>query len=138
MRLMGLIALLLLLGACSQQKNSDIDYERASEINTNLGIAYMQSGDLNQAKEKMEKALKQDPESATGNMAYGLLMQRINEPELADKHFKKALDLKPTDPNLQNNYGGFPVFHRQVRRRCRTVPQGDGKPALYDATVCSR
>lgn len=107
MRLMGLMALLLLLGACSQQKDSNVDYERASEINTNLGIAYMQSGDLNQAKEKMEKAIKQNPESATANMAYGLLMQRIKEPDIADKHFKKALSLNPGDPNLQNNYGGF-------------------------------
>lgn len=107
MRLFSLAALILLLAACSQQRNDDIDYERASEINTNLGIAYMRSGDLNQAKAKMEKALKQNPDSETAHMAYGLLMQRIDEPEIAEKHFRKALDINPTDPNLQNNYGGF-------------------------------
>lgn len=102
------LGLLLMLGlaACSSGQKTPRNSE-ASEINTRLGLAYLRSNDLNQSKEKIEKALKQDPKSANAMMAYGLLLQKLEEPEKAEVYFKKAISIAPKNPDLRNNYGGF-------------------------------
>jgi type IV pilus assembly protein PilF len=97
---------LIALSACSSEQKTEPNKE-ASEINTTLGLAYLRSNYLSSAKEKLEKALKQNPDSATTNMAYALLLQKINEPEQADEYFKKAIKLDPKNPDIRNNYGGF-------------------------------
>jgi len=108
MKKLALPALFLLvaLSACSSEQKTEPNKE-AAEINTTLGLAYMRSNDLNSAKEKLEKALKQDPKSSFGNMAYALLLQKIEEPEKADQYFRIAIKLDPENPDLRNNYGGF-------------------------------
>jgi type IV pilus assembly protein PilF len=108
MKVLSWLVLLLLLGltACSSEpqvpRNTD-----AAAINTRLGLAYLRNNDLNLAKEKIEKALKQDPKSTNAMMAYGMLLQKLEEPEKANEYFKKAISSNPTDPDLRNNYGGF-------------------------------
>jgi type IV pilus assembly protein PilF len=102
------LVLLAAMAACSgQQESGTADYEKAAEVNTRLGVAYMQQDDLNLAKEKIEKAIKQDPDSTMAHMAYGLLLQRLDEPEEAEKHFRKAISLDTSNPELRNNFGTF-------------------------------
>ena len=108
LRLTLILVFLAGIAACSGQQESDTaDYEKAAEVNTRLGIAYMQNNDLSLAKEKIEKAIKQDPDSSMAQMAYGLLLQRLEEPEEAEKHFRKAISLDTSNPELRNNFGTF-------------------------------
>ncbi len=97
---------LIFLSACSSGQQTEQNVE-ASQINTTLGLAYLRSNDLNSAKEKLEKALKQNPKSSLANMAYALLLQKIDEPEKADQYFRTAIKLDPENPELRNNYGGY-------------------------------
>jgi len=102
---LGLFLLISVTGCSSGQKTQR--NVEASEINTTLGLAYLRTNDLNSAKEKLEKALKQNPKSSMTNMAYALLLQKIEEPEKADQYFNIAIKLDPENPELRNNYGGF-------------------------------
>lgn len=79
----------------------------AAAANVQLGIAYMQQGNLALAKEKLDRALKQDPRSADVHSALALLYERLGEPDKVDSHFKRALRLAPRDPEISNNYAVY-------------------------------
>ncbi len=100
------LVLILGLGGCTSSKQP-IDLEKAAEINTQLGSGYLAQGDLDLAKLKFEKALKQNPQLSAAHSGYALLMSRLGETGKAQKHFKKALQLDPNDSGMLNNYGIF-------------------------------
>ncbi|MCP4332065.1 MAG: type IV pilus biogenesis/stability protein PilW [Gammaproteobacteria bacterium] len=116
MRSNGIIGLLLLcslLQACAsvpvdpgQTKN-----EKASAVNVQLGIGYLQQNNLELASEKLTKALRQDPESAPANNAYAILQERLKQYDLAEFHYEKATDLDKNNAQAANNYGAFLCRH---------------------------
>jgi len=76
----------------------------ASKYNIQLGTAYMQQGNYALAKDKLERALKQNTKDPDVHTSLGLLYDRTGDPKLADKHFREALRLAPDKPDLVNNY----------------------------------
>jgi type IV pilus assembly protein PilF len=79
----------------------------ASKYNIQLGTAYLQQGNFALAKEKLERALKQNPKDPDVHTSLGLLYDRVGEPKLADKHFREALRLAPDKPDVSNNYAVY-------------------------------
>ena len=98
-----LVAVITSISACTQNIKSD----KASDYNSDLGIQYLQKGRLNLANEKLLKSLEQNPDSEKPNHYYALLQERLGNVELADKHFKKAIEAAPDTPEIRNNYGSF-------------------------------
>ena len=102
-----LIAIALFgLGACvsTQKTLSTPQPERASDINLELGYDYFRKGNLAAAKEKIDKALEQNPRNAKAQMAAGLLYDRLNEPKKSEAHMERAISLDPDNPEVLNNY----------------------------------
>jgi type IV pilus assembly protein PilF len=101
----------IVLAACTttevQQPGSKADLKEAARLNTQMGIDYMRKGQYELSLEKLQRALEQDSDLAAAHSAIALLYQRRDEPKLARKHFKKALDLNESDPGAMNNYGIF-------------------------------
>jgi type IV pilus assembly protein PilF len=81
--------------------------QKAAEINIQLGVRYLSKGEYKVADEKLRRAIKQDPSSATANWVFALLQERLGEVEIAEKHFRKAISLDPKDSKAHNNYGTF-------------------------------
>lgn len=79
----------------------------ASEINTQLGVSYMQQGNFNQASESLEKALEQNSRNAGAHAAKAVLSERLEEYDEADHHFRRSLRLDDEQPSVRNNYGRF-------------------------------
>ncbi len=79
----------------------------ASRFNAQLGANYLRQGELEQARDKLEKALEQDERNAFAHVAYGQLQQRIDNPKKAHKHFKRAISLQPDEAEHRNIYGVF-------------------------------
>jgi type IV pilus assembly protein PilF len=67
----------------------------------------MREGDLTTAREKVEKALDQDPHTATTQLAAAFVFDRLGESKKAESHFEEALKLSRDDPNVMNSYAGF-------------------------------
>ena len=91
------------LSGCSGQ----VKKAQASDFNSELGIRYLQKGRLKLANEKLEKSLKQNPNSVKSNHYYAILQQRLGNTGKAAQHFSKAIRLDPKNPELRNNYGSF-------------------------------
>jgi type IV pilus assembly protein PilF len=97
----------LLLSACSSHPQTGQQKKDAAAYNVQLGIAYMNQGELERAKDKLDRALSQDPDSADVHSARATLFARLSKPEQADAEFRTALRLAPNDPRMQNNYAVY-------------------------------
>lgn len=130
--ILALAALLALAGCAS---SPDTPYARelhkASRLNAQLGANYLQRGNLQQAKEKIDKALDQDPDNPEAHAAAALLNMRLNEPATARRHFETALELDPSRPQVQNNFGTFLCEHGENARGMRYFLKAAENP-LYD------
>ena len=106
----GVLVLVLsvFLGACATQPVPEgEDLHRASELNAELGVAYMERGNNEWAMQKLKKALQEDPDNGTAHHYIAELYRRLGETDKAEDHFNRALYLLPHDMSLVNNYGVF-------------------------------
>lgn len=105
---MRLICVLLVLGmtACATM-NQGGDRKEAARANTDLGVQYMNQGQNDRALQKLEKALQQDPQLGAAHAAIAILYTRLEELQLADKHYRRAIYLEPKNSTFNNNYGAF-------------------------------
>jgi type IV pilus assembly protein PilF len=107
-KIVPLLMLLGLLQACYVPVNpGPSQEEKASAINVQLGIGYMQQDNLEFASEKLTKAIRQNPDSAPAHNAYAILQDRLRQTEKAEFHYKKATSLDPENSQAANNYGAF-------------------------------
>ena len=98
----------MVLGGCAnnQVRVSDSQTRHADTL-VQLGLGYMQKGDLNVALEKLTMALDAADNYAPPHSAIAILYTRLGRYEEADKHFMRSVKLAPNDGNLNNNYGAF-------------------------------
>ncbi len=82
-------------------------FAEAAKYNVELGIAYLQRGDLALAQDKLQRALKESPHDPTVHSALALLDERLGEVDEADREFHTALRLAPSDPDVSNNYAVY-------------------------------
>src|SRR5690554_405319 len=102
------IAVIMLTACASSGSREYIAPDpKAAELNMHLGLSYLQRGDYEIAMEKLDKALKQNPNLPSAHNTMALLYQRLGETEKAEKHFKEAVGRAPQYSEAQNNYGVF-------------------------------
>jgi type IV pilus assembly protein PilF len=110
-----------------------------------LGIDYFRQGNLEQAKEKIDRALEQDPRSATAHAAAGLLYDRLGEYDKAENHFSRAVSLDSKNPDIHNNFAVFLCRHNKHERGEKQALEAVRDPlyktpeiALLNAGFCAR
>ena len=79
----------------------------AGKYNVQLGTAYLQQGNYALARDKLERALKQNPKDPDVHTSLALLYDRTGDTKGADKHFREALRLAPDKPDVSNNYAVY-------------------------------
>ena len=76
----GLVALALQLAGCASNNNVTTPQpERAAEINLELGVEHLRKGNLQQAKEKIDRSLDQNPRSARAHLIDNLIQIAADE-----------------------------------------------------------
>ena len=105
-----LLLLIAIVSGCAsnvQIGNHDTKAEELAKNYTDLGIAYMNRGQYDISLQKFEKALKFNQYYADAHNGIAVLYQALKVNDKARQHYKKAIELKPTDSNILNNYGQF-------------------------------
>ena len=120
--LVGAAALVLV--ACSSQSNRAKKKGDASNYNMQLGMAYLNQGDLGLAKEKLDRAVAENPGDPNVHSAMAMLQDRLGHPDQADKEFKTALNIGPRSPDVLNNYAVY---------LCRSGRTDEGVKAFEEA-----
>jgi len=149
MRTLFVAVLVLLLSGCvttqTDPSGKEPDLKEAARINTQLGVDYMRKGQLDLALEKLEKALKQDPDLAMAHSAIAFVYARKGDNDSADDHYKEALSLNSDDPFTLNNFGVFlcgqgktekadKYFMKAIKSKEYATPEA----AWSNAGVCAR
>ena len=83
------------------------NYKDAAQINIKLAVGYIQRQQYKPARDKLEKAIEQDPENIEGYKTLAYLYSRLGLDDEAEIKYKEALDLNPNDSDLLNSYGTF-------------------------------
>lgn len=121
------------------------DAVRAAELNLQIGTDYLRRGNLAQAKEKIDKAIEQNPRNSEAQITAALLYDRLGETNKADSHFSKALSLDPKNPEVQNNYGAYLCQKGKYQRGEKLMIEAATNPlyrtpevAFLNAANCAR
>lgn len=104
-------AFLLTAGCASTAERNQGDERLRKLVDTNIQLAagYLQQGQMDAAKEKLDKALELSPDDPQANNVMALLQWRLRNYDGAERHFRRALDSKAgsINPDIQHNYGAF-------------------------------
>ncbi len=118
---------------------------RAAEINTRLGVGYLERGQIEIALEKLQKAVSLDPEHAPAHLALGIVYQSIDRREKALEHLQSAVRLAPGDGSAHNTYaallcqvGRYAEADRQFRAALEDPFYATPEVALANAGSCAR
>ncbi|HLF98561.1 MAG TPA: type IV pilus biogenesis/stability protein PilW [Methylococcaceae bacterium] len=106
------LALLALLAACSSDGPSRAEENaKASDVFTRKGVRYMEDGRLDLALQDFERALDFDSGNSEAHNAMAVLQERLNKPDEARKHYKRAVSLNEANYAAVNNYSKFLCLH---------------------------
>jgi type IV pilus assembly protein PilF len=123
---LGGVAVLAMTACASSSSGPHTKQHDAASYNVQLGIAYLHQGDLAIAKDKLDRALKQNPADPNVHSALALLYERLGKPDQADDEFRTALRLGPHDPDILNNYAIY---------LCRSGRTEDGVKHFQEAAT---
>jgi len=114
--------LMLLAGGCADQATappkeplsesptlygSPTDPLNRAKVHTELASLYYSRGNMAVALEELRAATQADPDYALAYSMFGLVYMDLHEVKLAEQNFQRALQLAPTDPDINHNYGLF-------------------------------
>ena len=105
-----IVLLLVAVAGCASSTEREADKEKKNnraETHVMLGANYLQRGQLDVAKEELDKALKEAPDNSQANNIMAVLQWRLKKYDEADRFFRKALDTDPGNSSAHHNYGAF-------------------------------
>jgi type IV pilus assembly protein PilF len=100
---------IIILAACSIFPKSKTPQpgSQASDVNVQLGLAYLENGDVQRAHQKLLLAEQQSPESLQAKGAMGYFLESTGNLSSADAYYRQAIMFNPKSGAAQNNYGTF-------------------------------
>ncbi len=109
MRINSLLLIFLLpaLVACVTVDGREPDNVKASKINVQLGLGYYRQNNMEMASQKLNKALRQDPDSSLAHLAFAILQERLLQLDKAEYHYRQATELDSDNSEAANYYGAF-------------------------------
>lgn len=105
--LRGVLVAGLLAGCSGSLPEKDALSSDASQTRLQLGLEYLQQGDMNAARQDLEKALAAAPQDYRTQLGMALYEQQIGENALAEQRYQHILKLAPGNGTVLNNYGAF-------------------------------
>ena len=89
------------------QEQKSTDPRNRARIHTELGAMYFQAGNYAVALDEPQIALNADSSYYQAYSVRGLVRTALKENDKAESDFRRALDIAPNDPEVNNNYGWY-------------------------------
>jgi len=141
----GLLLFAALAASAGPSAPSEPPMVTAARLNAQLAVAYLKQNDVVTAHEKIDKALTQNPNDAAVQMSAGLVYERLEQLDQADRHFAAALRLDPHNPDMVNNYavflcrrGHYDQGQKLFEQAARSPSYATPEVAYANAGVCAR
>ncbi len=99
--------------AQEEYADNTLNLEKATRLNLELAVAYLDIGNVTRAKEKLNRALKLGPNMPDVYAAQAYYYEKIGEIEAAEENYVKAIKMDSKAGQYHNNYGAF--LCRQAR-----------------------
>jgi type IV pilus assembly protein PilF len=119
--------------------------QQAADFNAQLGSDYFRQGNWSEAKEKLDRALEEDPRNVNAHMIAGLLYDRLGELDKAETHFQRAVALDEKNAEVRNAYSVFLCRHEKYAAGEKNALIAAAEPlykapetALFNAGNCAR
>lgn len=104
----GCAALLaMILVGCSSTPSGDGQATPASRNHLQLGLAYLEQGNMSAARENLEKARNEAAGDYHTQLAMALYQQKAGDGAGAQQSYQNAQRLAPGNGSVMNNYGAF-------------------------------
>lgn len=101
------------LAGCMTTSSNVADPQRAVDTYVQLGLSYLGSGQRDQARYNLLRALELDRNSPSALHGMALLYQTEGEVELAEQNFRRALSEDRNFTQARYNYAGFLYVERR-------------------------
>lgn len=95
------------------------DYHRAALVNVELGLGYLEQGQVARAKTKLTHAIKLAPKLSETHSAMAYFLEMVGEFKEAEREHKKAISFSGKGAVL-NNYGAFLCRRGRLKEADRT------------------
>ncbi len=89
------------------QEQKTTDPRNRARIHTELAALYFQAGSYAVALDELQIALNADSSYYQAYSIRGLVRTALKENDKAESDFRRALDMAPNDPEVNNNYGWY-------------------------------
>jgi type IV pilus assembly protein PilF len=83
------------------------DNMKRARTRTELAAAYFGRGEMTTALDQIKLAIQADPTSGDAFNLRGLIYANLGDHALAEESFRRALQLKPRDPDAMQNFGWY-------------------------------
>lgn len=105
--LSGCVTETTIIGKNSVKQENAIDVAAATKSRIELGMGYLNKGEMSSAKYNFEKAIDLSPDNADAYLAMAYYYQRVGDMNSAQNTYKKLLSSHSNNPDVLNNYGTF-------------------------------
>ncbi len=95
------------LTACTEKNVRESPDDKISNINLELGVAYMQDEKYSEAMKNLDKARQYNPDDPRVHGALALLYDRLGEHDQAESAYREAVRLDESNSLIRNNFGAF-------------------------------
>ncbi|WP_252106770.1 MULTISPECIES: type IV pilus biogenesis/stability protein PilW [unclassified Halomonas] len=113
----------LLLAGCATRgtEPSPQTGQDAADAYSQLGVAYLERGNLSRALNALDRAIEIDPRHAEALQGMALVYQQQGETQLATRYFEQAVSAAPSFTRARNNYAAFLYQQGQYRQACEQL-----------------
>lgn len=150
LRIFFICCLLLMLVACTttvSREAEKFDRSKSSkgDLYVQLGIQYLEKGQLDVALNNLEKALKIDPRNSEAHNVIALIYEHLGEAGFAMNHYQEAVNLRDSNASAHNNFarllcsrGEFRQAEAHFKKAYKTPLYKRPWIALTNAGRCAR
>ncbi|WP_447553960.1 type IV pilus biogenesis/stability protein PilW [Vreelandella sp. EE22] len=116
-----LLGSLMLAGCATSNTSSRETGQDAADAYSQLGVAYLERGNLPRALGALDRAIEIDPQHAEALQGMALVYQEQGENALAKRYFQQAVNAAPSFTRARNNYAAFLYQQAQFSEACEQL-----------------